>query len=269
MTTSVHKTYCCDRAQHGRAINAGSRSSLRLMCDVHITPEVLARIAYLDKQAPSVGVKDGEWHYGPNIHLAAREGMVVWAKRHGVKWAHRKGCIHWLLTGRCTDTGCLYKCSRGLGDLRVDGVAVSTQSSWMDHVTTWSRGGKPAALVAQPYGVNDRDRRALTALGTKRGLRVEIDDAGGWYGAGTTWIAIWREGALRLTEPTPICFQCGARRGSWFVHRDDLVWCCRRCFFSPGGPGASVTYGDRTSRDPWVSGSRRDLIRWAQMAQAL
>lgn len=50
-------------------------------------------------------------------------------------------------------------------------------------------GRNPAVIVSQPYHLDDED---LAALANDPDLVVEVDDDGGWYGARTIWVAIWR-----------------------------------------------------------------------------
>lgn len=187
MTTN-NPYVCCDRRKV--VILSTPR---RELCAKHLDPETRARLARIDELAQAVGAGRGRWPYGLSTNLEAREAMVEWACRHGLRWVYNKPkCIHWLRTSRCQLTRCRDR-NRGFEDLRQEGIDLSgDNSSWFDHVTTWCRGRQSAVLVAQPYYLNDGDRDALNLLGSTPGLSVEIDDAGGWYGKGTTWVGIWR-----------------------------------------------------------------------------
>jgi hypothetical protein len=137
------------------------------------------------KLLPRVSGMGGSWHglewpYGPNIDVDTREALVAWAGPHGLRLSgtHSR-CLHWLQGKRCP---------RSWGESCAAGVPGA------DHVTAWNRGAgrNPAVLVSQPYGLDEQARRQLADIDSQPGLRVEIDEAGGWYGAGTTFVAIWR-----------------------------------------------------------------------------
>ncbi len=193
--------------------------------------------------------------------------MVAWARAEDVQLSSWRGsgCIHWLLTGRCLDYNCRYVINNGFGDLRPSGIDLG--GDWMDHVTTWTRDGAPAALVSQPYGLSEKDRDALMLLGTKPGLRVEINDAGGWYGGRTYWIAIWREGDVVLTDPKPQCVDCGRTRATWVLHKPTLAWHCHGCFLKHMQANGGVGWDDVEGNI--LEGTRADLIRWMRWATFL
>ncbi|ALG29531.1 hypothetical protein AOZ07_11440 [Glutamicibacter halophytocola] len=175
-------------------------------------------------------------------------------------------CLHRLIGQRCSDPHCYTTKIHGFSDLRVGGIELST--AWIDHTTARKRDGQLAALVAQPYGLGDDDRAALLRLGAKPGLGVEIDDAGGWYGHGTIWIAIWRDGEISLADVATECSECFP--GDWLMRCADKALLCGRC--APDLYGNRVTLID--SDDPfsdsanseWVSGRLPALRKWAQMA---
>jgi len=86
---------------------------------------------------------------------------------------------------------------------------VTNAPSWYDHPTGWTYRGKPAVLVAQPYGLCSYDLEDLTTISRDPRLYVRIEGSG-WYGRGTVFIEIWREDAYeairtnrRATDGTP------------------------------------------------------------------
>jgi hypothetical protein len=62
----------------------------------------------------------------------------------------------------------------------------------MDHTTGWTRGGKPAAMIFQPYHLTDEGRAQLDSLAATHGLDIHIGDTG-WYGHGTIFIELWKQ----------------------------------------------------------------------------
>lgn len=136
------------------------------------------------------------WPYGlPESNLDGREAAVDWAITHHLRWSRGHHCLHWLLTGQCRRVECDYVGpSWGAGFETLVLLGITLTGHWLDRVTAWARDRRPDTLVAQPYDLDDADRADLEELGRGHGLDVEIDDAGGWYGRGTTWIAIRRTG---------------------------------------------------------------------------
>lgn len=134
----------------------------------------------LSVRARAIGIRDDEsWPYGPNIDAQSRLECLCWAEAYKLKLSHVTPCLHWLTKGRC-------------------GVAVCGQNQakagfeWVDHVTGWTRGGKPAVLVAHPYGLFAQDIAALSELTQAHGLWLFINGTG-WYGHGTTFVQLWRQ----------------------------------------------------------------------------
>lgn len=118
-----------------------------------------------------------EWPYGVTTEQA-QWWMLNWAEQHGLRYSRRGRCLRWLTKGQC-GSGCLH---HGSG------------SGWYDHVTGWTREGAPKALVSQPYRSPEDVREQLVALEAKWGVRAEVA-AGGWYGHGTSFIALWNDHA--------------------------------------------------------------------------
>ena len=71
-----------------------------------------------------------------------------------------------------------------------------------DHLSVWNRGPgrSPAVIVSQPYHLYDENLAELAELAKEPDLVVEVDEDGGWYGARTIWVAIWRTDQ-HSTEP--------------------------------------------------------------------
>lgn len=166
------------------------------VCHRCATAEHRARIDTVDhaarekKLVPRVSGMTGAWHglqwpYGPNIDVDSREALVAWAGPLGLRLSstHTR-CLHWLQRKHCP---------------RMWGGRCSTEVPGADHVTAWNRGAgrNPAVLVSQPYHLDDEARRQLADIDNSPGLRVEIVEGGGWYGAGTIFVTIWR------TDDTP------------------------------------------------------------------
>lgn len=146
-------------------------------CQRHVTKADRELVAELDRRAKPI-LAGQDWPYGPNIDVRSRQRLVDWAEPIGLKRA-KTSCqeLHWLRKGRC-----------GV-------VACTRMGRWMDHVTRWSLDGRPAVLVAQPYGLMNDDVAALGQVAGFDDLIVHIGHRGGWYGYGTTFIELWRADA--------------------------------------------------------------------------
>jgi hypothetical protein len=155
-------------------------------------PELRDRVAAVDQAARQMrivapnpnamyGWEDMAWPYGPNIDLDSREALVAWAGPLGLRESSTsRKCLHWLRGRHCPRNSSYGACGG-----TVPGA---------DHVSTWNHGpgANPAVLVSQPYHLADEDRAELAELAKNPDLVVEIDEDGGWYGARTIWVAIWR-----------------------------------------------------------------------------
>ncbi|GGM27890.1 hypothetical protein GCM10011608_10900 [Micromonospora sonchi] len=142
-------------------------------CRQHATPEQRALAAETEDRAAALGVLAGQgWPYGPNIDVESRLRLLDWADANGLRLANTR-CqgLHWLTRGRCA----VRICNR-LGH-------------WMDHVTRWNWGGRPALILAQPYHLTGDCEAQLGQLAAD-GLRVSVGDDG-WYGWGTVAVEVW------------------------------------------------------------------------------
>lgn len=164
------------------------------------TPELRDRVDTVDQAARQMrivtpepgaiyGWHDLAWPYGPNIDLDSREALVEWAGPLGLRQSKTPNkCLHWLRGKQCPRAAAYGACGA-----TVPGA---------DHLSVWNRGPgrNPAVIVSQPYHLNDKELAELAELAKDPDLVVEIDEDGGWYGAGTTWVALWRANQYP-TEP--------------------------------------------------------------------
>ena len=124
------------------------------------------------------------WPYGVT-EPAQRNTLTSWALNRQLKLSHAHApCLRWLRTGRSS-----YR------------DELAPYRHWYDHVTAWQRKGRPAVLVAQPYGLTAEDLVDLGGL-LVHGLYVCVHSHG-WYGHGTTCVEIWKtfeDACLRFGE---------------------------------------------------------------------
>lgn len=155
---------CCTK--RGWFLDDGRR------CHRHMTPADRTLVAELDKRAPGVGIKPDAWPYGADIDVRSRRRLLDWAEHYELRRSKTTcGGVCWLHSGRCQRSDCW-----------------TGHSRWMDHVTRWSRNGKPALLLAQPYHLEVSQLRPLL---DDEALKVLVS-ARGWYGWGTVAIEVWR-----------------------------------------------------------------------------
>ncbi|MGW6502947.1 hypothetical protein [Nonomuraea angiospora] len=141
----------------------------------------LPSAGYSEGDAKAAGITGyNHWPYGPNIDLTSRVRLVNWAKKHGLKVARHDAplCLKWLENGRCR--GCDVK-GPGHDEFR------------LDHMSGWTRNGRPAVIINHPYFVTDRDFELLaTAVRDHPGLRVSMPGFG-WYGHATVQVEVWNK----------------------------------------------------------------------------
>ena len=97
-----------------------------------------------------------------------QENLITWAEERNLKYSPRGHCLHWLTKGCCESDWC-------------------GQEAWMNHVTGWTRNGKPALLISQPRATNFAE---LAEAGKRHGLKIKISE-NEWYGHGTVVVEIW------------------------------------------------------------------------------
>jgi hypothetical protein len=140
----------------------------------------------LAQRRQAVGME--QWPYGVQ-DPSQREKMLDWAERHHLRFSYtNRVCVHWLLAGSADDIARRYtKTGSEISD--------STHYSRchynyeFDHVTCWTRDGKPAVLVSQPYRISADVMKKLKAL-ERDGLSVQVHKEG-WYGFETFCVEIW------------------------------------------------------------------------------
>lgn len=133
--------------------------------------EQLRLVDWLDEQGAAVGIPEsGElsaarlaWPTGPRADVMARRALVEWAFIRNLRYAPGQHlCPGWLRNGRCQGPSC----------------PGTTTMGWRDHGTAWTRDGRPALLLGQPYALTSADARGLRAL--DNAFEVEITTAP-WY----------------------------------------------------------------------------------------
>ncbi len=135
-------------------------------------------------EARAVGITGDRWPYGAHVDTRARRPLVDWATAGNLRYSENARCLHWIARGRCIDG----LCAEGHGSRH-----------WLDHVTGWTRDGKPAVLLAQPYGLGTDDIADLATVAEQWHLDVRIDGTG-WYGYGTTFVELWAQQRSRLAK---------------------------------------------------------------------
>jgi hypothetical protein len=110
--------------------------------------------------------------YGVDDKNEAR--IVAWAKTRGLRHSTKACCLHWIGRGRCGTEFC--RENRNL-------------HPWMDHVTGWTKNGKPALLLCQPHHLHQWMLRDIADAAERFGLKVAIH-GDGWYGYGTIAIEL-------------------------------------------------------------------------------
>lgn len=128
-------------------------------------------------RARAVGIaSEDRWPYGPYSDYGVRAALVRWAEHCGLRLASRAPeCPHWLINRRPRDCGV---CHGG------------RWAVWADHVTCWTKAGKPEVFVAQPYGLNTAALVDLAATADELGLDARVSGTG-WYGYHTTFVGLW------------------------------------------------------------------------------
>jgi hypothetical protein len=98
-----------------------------------------------------------------------------WAKARGLRSSHGQ-CLHWIARGRCAAGWCREN---------------HTDHAWMDHATGWTKDGKPALLLCQPYQLGEEDFRDLLLVAERFNLKFSVHGCG-WYGFGTVAVELTR-----------------------------------------------------------------------------
>ena len=118
--------------------------------------------------------------------------VTEWAEDHGLKTSETGCCPHWLtrkVSRRCSSQSvpCTHYESPG------------PDRGWLDHLTAWTKNGKPAILTSAPYDISEEDEQRL-AWWRQHDSRLTVARGGeGWYGYGTTQIIMWRSDLLEAS----------------------------------------------------------------------
>lgn len=148
---------------------------------VRTTPQT-----FTEAEARAVGVTGRGWPYGPNICGWSRNRLVGWAADSGYCLADpRQLCLHWL-TGETRRCGALRDTSH---EGRIDHGWF--HSELFDHVTCWTRSGKPALILAQPYQVS---ASAVARVIGGWPVNISVTDEGPWYGHGARGVLVTLRG---------------------------------------------------------------------------
>ena len=141
----------------------------------------------LSARAARIGIR-GRFAWPGGVRTdEQRAALLDWADLHGVRYSEHGECLHWLARGRCPAAPCL---------------ARFAACRWLDHVTGWTRHGRPAYLVAHPYGLDVDSLRQLGDLEREWGLTARVDGRG-WYGHGTVQVIVQPLADARAPRTTP------------------------------------------------------------------
>ncbi|MDX3232540.1 hypothetical protein [Streptomyces sp. ME19-01-6] len=122
---------------------------------------------------------------------AAQRVVTEWAERFGLKQSEAGCCPVWLqrsVSRRCVPERCTH-----YGNSDPD-------RRWLDHLTSWTKAGKPAVLTSAPYQVS-KDDEARLAWWTQEDSRLCLARGTGWYGFDTTQIVMWRSDLIATVDP--------------------------------------------------------------------
>jgi len=97
-----------------------------------------------------------------------QEQLITWAEERNLKYSPHGHCLHWLTKGCCESDWC-------------------GEDARVNHVTGWTRDGKPALLISQPHAT---DFAELAKAGKRHGLEIKINE-NGLSGHGMVIIEIW------------------------------------------------------------------------------
>ncbi|MFD9047824.1 hypothetical protein [Streptomyces zaomyceticus] len=141
-----------------------------------------ARSTYASQDAYDAALQD---------RLEARQLLVAWAESHGLRQSSTGCCPRWLQRNwsrRCEAGACARE------------EVPATDVWWLDHTIGWLLDGRPAALTAAPYHLEDAEQERLRWWTTQDTLlRTALGT--GWYGFGTTQIVVWRADLLETITP--------------------------------------------------------------------
>jgi hypothetical protein len=129
-----------------------------------------------------------EWPYGVQTR-SEQEQMLKWAEDNNLRFTETNlRCPHWLIRSRSSDIAGRYS---KRGSYLYDDIhhADCRGQYGLDHVTCWTREGRPVVIVSQPYNLYTNQLQSLGALASEK-LSVKIHGRG-WYGNETVCVEIW------------------------------------------------------------------------------
>jgi hypothetical protein len=121
-----------------------------------------------------------------DLSISAEE----WAGWLGLKRSGRRKCLASLVRARCM-SACRPDLDHPLCALTHRNMTI------LDHLSIWNRDGRPAVLVAQPYGLRRDGLELLGQLEREHGLSVEVDALGWHYPGHVVRVEIWAPGVER------------------------------------------------------------------------
>jgi hypothetical protein len=106
--------------------------------------------------------------------LDSNEKLTAW-KAAGFTESKRKPCLHILAGVKCPAAPHFIY---GMWVLAKDEICMPR---CMDHTSVWNRGGGMAAIVTQPYELDEDDLAEIHALCKTIGVTVEISNKWNWH----------------------------------------------------------------------------------------
>jgi hypothetical protein len=117
------------------------------------------------------------------------ELKASWAKKHGLRESTGHPCLARLVGKSCW----VYRDAR----FKKKAEEIDCDVPKADHTSLWTKGGRAAAYVMQPYGISSRTMDWVYAFCRKYGLKLMISTDQSWHFPGkSTMLVIYRNGAL-------------------------------------------------------------------------
>jgi hypothetical protein len=143
------------------------------------------------RRARDLGFEADFWPPYGVLEPGGQEQMMGWAEANGLRYSREK-CIHWLMPRDTGDLARSYtKSGQESRDVHLDGRCSRIYYGF-DHVTSWTRQGRPAVLVSQPYDIESTELLRIWEL-KRDGFSVLFHQQG-WYGHGTFTTEVWAPG---------------------------------------------------------------------------
>ena len=119
------------------------------------------------------------------VTLDSSEKLTAW-KAAGFTESKRKPCLHFLAGAKCPVSRLPY----GAWASTKDGVCMPRSA---DHTSVWNKDGKMAAIVTQPYQLDEDDLAEIHALCKTIGVTVEISNKWNWHYEETMSLVFMKE----------------------------------------------------------------------------